>query len=188
MATKASVTRIIAVHFESLWKVFDPKANPQIRNPRSVSEYLTTFWDFVVLFGIPIIAGLSAAHAQIYPGPDSIGWIVSFVSLTSGLLFSVLVLMFGAMDKPIRSKAGKEWRLAILEQLGGNVLFAVLLGFASVLGLILNREVFPGQGEDPPFANAALSMAFLVSFLLHLGLILKRTHALFLDTLMAPSQ
>jgi hypothetical protein len=165
MSSKMSVGPVVRDHFATL----------------SSSKSVSARWrDYSLAVGVPVLVGVAALifHWQL----ASIGEIATTVSILAGLLFALVIYVF-----QLRIDVAHDPRIAndgivarLLDELFSNVLYAVLVGLASAVVVMIaaNTRTQTDNGLDAvnPWWTAAV-LAIVTHLIMTIFMCLKRTRS-----------
>jgi len=165
MFNKVNVLDIVKNHLGTL-------IDDSTGNPRPL--------DFVLFFIFPLsIATALTFYFKVKIDGNLAGLLATVLSIVTGLLFNLLVLIFDISGRNKEVFKKKERVSNFLEQIYINISFSILIAILAVILVILRSfNIWPAIGAD----ILSFGVYFLVSlFLLTLLMVLKRIDTLLLE-------
>jgi hypothetical protein len=137
--------------------------------------------DWFLFFGLPIFASAILVYEQLYLTDAVITALLACISVLTGLLFNVLVLIFSAIRKELPAngdtpsiKENKKLKTQLLRETFANISFSVLMGIVicllSVIATIHCAKITP--------IITFLLYFSVANFVLTLLMVLKRINTL----------
>ncbi|MER5458927.1 hypothetical protein ABT008_29595 [Micromonospora sp. NPDC002389] len=163
MSAKWSVTPIIKKQLSTLVDQNDPKQRPRLG-------------DYLGLFGVPLTLATAAFFTEFrLRGVEGLlAGVAIFTALLFGLLVHVFTLGLRITDDPRISKSGKTAQL--VDQLQGNVAYAVLVGLFTTTVLIVGvSTTLKDHALGVPIST--VTVFSICHLLLIMLMALKRTQA-----------
>lgn len=156
MFTKIDILQIIKDHFSTLTK------NDQL----SLS-------DIVIFYALPFLISIFTYIRQVHLDNNSISTLVTVGSLFTGLLLSLLVLVYDQRTKIADDHSDKATKIkSALFQLYSNISYSILVSILLVC-MSFSQQIF----SEPSLINSVLN-ATLIGLSIHLALtiimVLKR--------------
>ncbi|MFN6539343.1 MAG: hypothetical protein RM021_023735 [Nostoc sp. EkiNYC01] len=134
--------------------------------------------DLFLFFLVPFIISLGVVFLRIVLNKDLIGILINVFAIFAGLLFNLLVLVYDAASKAVKSSNSSQansLKLEILEQIYFNISFEILLSLLIVV--MLSISIMFNNG----LANSVFSVFvffLVISFTLTFLMVLKRVNKL----------
>jgi hypothetical protein len=167
MFSKINILAIFSDHIDTL-------SNETPNGPPEKSVF-----DFFIFLIVPFLVGAASVYFELPASAAVAELSVTVLSIASGLMFNVLVLTYGILEKGTRPDAApalNNRRLRLLKYLYANISFSILASLAGIpfsLGLAL----WPGHSLTVGlFRFFGVSIHLLVAGTVVLGL--KRWHTL----------
>ena len=142
-----------------------------------VVDHLSTYGaeDVVIMAAVPIVLAIVVLKYRLSIGDSNIDTLISVFSIFSGLLFNVLMLIYGFSDGNGDGK--KHIRDDLLRQSFVNISYTILVALCAVV--VLTALLFV-DGCAQRILEAVLVL-LSANFVLSLVMVLKRIHVLLGD-------
>lgn len=170
MIVKFSIWKIIADHFKTLKNAESKKYRPL---------------DFITFFFIPIAVGaVTTYYYGLLLNAGIINVLLTSLSVFAALLFNLLLLVFGIVQRNDQAKKEEEKeeskitkiRFEFLKEIYANISFCILL---TVITIAILLVAFIGiDSERLKKTLSFVTYSFTAIFLFTLLMILRRVHAL----------
>lgn len=170
MSSKINIISIIVDHVNTL-RNFDKYLKYQ-KNPEKMHKYqVYSKIDLFVFFGLPLIISASLGYINIILNDNTLGVIITSLTIFSALLFNLLLIIYDVTQKPTTNQVKKVF----LEELYSNISFCILVAIITtifaVTAIILKIPIV--------YTIASLIIYyFFTIFMLTLLMILKRAQSL----------
>jgi hypothetical protein len=164
MMTKINISNIIRDHISTL---IDYGTN---RYERS---------DFLLFFGVPVVLSTTLILFGAEINKDVSNVLVTVFSIFGALLFNLLIMLYGLLDKAKDWQGHLSFRLRYLREIYSNVSYAIVVAIIIVTAVFLSFVDSWWLKKILAFTIFSLSTNFIFTLLM----VLKRAHNLFLTEL-----
>ena len=155
-----------------------------IRTLKSYNSDRYSSWDSIIFLIFPI--GLAGVLAYYFPksekNPDEIfdkttvDILVTSLSIFAGLLFNLLIMIYGIVKKVPKGEPYAELKATFLKEIYTNISYSIFISMLAVVILIISLL---GSSYRIIQIAIACSVYFLITnFILTLLMILRRVHIL----------